>query len=273
MKTDDTLDVRNAAAAFPAAKPLLRRAASSEQHEPASGVGVPTPTRPGASGRSSKRIVMRARIRTHETVRQGGGRQPRLRGRRRRSRKARAPESETRWHHLDLSGVEDQNARDSSLGRLRLPARWMRLAMLRYRSWCCCGWDRPSPGGGWPLRRRLRLEASTVREVRIAGWGAAAWLEQARLASLDGGAPTGRPAAPLRALSARKVLTLMLPKSSPFGSVNAQQFRTAAAKPVIMLTQDARRGTVKSCRCPSIAQAKHPMLRPEVDDDIGVSIG
>ena len=29
LKTDDTLDVRNAAAAFPAARPLLRRAASS----------------------------------------------------------------------------------------------------------------------------------------------------------------------------------------------------------------------------------------------------
>jgi len=33
-KADDTRDVRNAAAAIPAAKPLLRRAASSEQHEP-----------------------------------------------------------------------------------------------------------------------------------------------------------------------------------------------------------------------------------------------
>jgi len=56
LKTDDTLDVRNAAAAFPAAKPLRRRTASSEQHEPASGVGFPIPTRPGArAGRPSKR--------------------------------------------------------------------------------------------------------------------------------------------------------------------------------------------------------------------------
>jgi len=56
LKTDDTLDVRDAAAAFPAAKPLLRRAASAEQHEPASGVGFPTPTHPGPrAGRPSKR--------------------------------------------------------------------------------------------------------------------------------------------------------------------------------------------------------------------------
>ena len=62
LKTDDTLDVRNAAAAFPAAKPLLRRAASSEQHEPASGVGFPIPTRPGASDVVAERRGLR---RTH----------------------------------------------------------------------------------------------------------------------------------------------------------------------------------------------------------------
>ena len=38
-----TLDARNAAEAFRNAKPLLRRAASGEQHEPASGVGSPPP--------------------------------------------------------------------------------------------------------------------------------------------------------------------------------------------------------------------------------------
>ena len=37
----DTLDARNAAEAFRSAKPLLRRAAPGEQHEPASGVGFP----------------------------------------------------------------------------------------------------------------------------------------------------------------------------------------------------------------------------------------
>jgi len=76
LKTDDTLDVRNAAAAFPAAKPLLRRAASSEQHEPASGVGFPIPTRPGASERVARRREVAS-----------------CRGRRRRSRKARAPKN------------------------------------------------------------------------------------------------------------------------------------------------------------------------------------
>ncbi|HTP27532.1 MAG TPA: hypothetical protein VMK12_18005 [Anaeromyxobacteraceae bacterium] len=40
----DTLDARNAAEAFRGAKPLLRQAAPGEQHEPASGVGFPTPT-------------------------------------------------------------------------------------------------------------------------------------------------------------------------------------------------------------------------------------
>jgi len=43
-------------AAFPAAKPLLRRAASSEQHGPASAVGFPTPTRAGASPACSAAI-------------------------------------------------------------------------------------------------------------------------------------------------------------------------------------------------------------------------
>jgi transposase len=53
----DTLDARNAALAFPSAKPLLRRAASSEQHEPASGVGFPHPhaLRRVRAGRPSKR--------------------------------------------------------------------------------------------------------------------------------------------------------------------------------------------------------------------------
>ncbi len=53
----DTLDARSAALAFPSAKPLLRRAASSEQHEPASGVGFPHPhaLRRVGAGRPSKR--------------------------------------------------------------------------------------------------------------------------------------------------------------------------------------------------------------------------
>jgi len=61
--------------------------ASSEQHEPASGVGFPIPTRPGArAGRPSEE------------------RQTRSRGRRRRSRKAEGSgEQPTRWHHLYLS--------------------------------------------------------------------------------------------------------------------------------------------------------------------------
>jgi len=51
----------------------LRRAASGEQHEPASRVGFPTPTRPGLrAGRPSKRVVMRERTRVHETARHGG---------------------------------------------------------------------------------------------------------------------------------------------------------------------------------------------------------
>jgi transposase len=40
---DDVLDARNAAEAFPGAKPLLGRAASSEEHEAASGMGFPHP--------------------------------------------------------------------------------------------------------------------------------------------------------------------------------------------------------------------------------------
>jgi len=56
IRMESRASVRNAAAAFPAAKPLLRRAASSKQHEPASGEGFPIPTRPGArAGRPSKR--------------------------------------------------------------------------------------------------------------------------------------------------------------------------------------------------------------------------
>jgi hypothetical protein len=53
----DELDARSAAVAFPAAKPLLRRAASSEYHEPASGVGFQHPHAPGRvrAGRPSKR--------------------------------------------------------------------------------------------------------------------------------------------------------------------------------------------------------------------------
>ena len=53
----DTLDARNAAVAFPSAKPLLRRAASGEQHEPASGMGFPHPQalRRLGAGRPSKR--------------------------------------------------------------------------------------------------------------------------------------------------------------------------------------------------------------------------
>ncbi len=53
----DTLDARSAALAFPSAKPLLRRAASGEQHEPASGVGFPHPhaLRRVGAGRPSKR--------------------------------------------------------------------------------------------------------------------------------------------------------------------------------------------------------------------------
>ena len=52
----DTLDARNAALAFPAAKPLLRRAASSE-YQPANGVGFPHPgvRKRGRAGRPSKR--------------------------------------------------------------------------------------------------------------------------------------------------------------------------------------------------------------------------
>jgi hypothetical protein len=52
----DRLDARNAALAFPAAKPLLRRAASSE-HQPASGGGFPHPhaLRRVRAGRPSKR--------------------------------------------------------------------------------------------------------------------------------------------------------------------------------------------------------------------------
>jgi putative transposase len=76
----DTLDARSAAVAFPAAKPLLRRAASSEQNEPASGVGFPAP--PRARARQSGSPVEERRTRS--------------RGRRRRSRKARAPESDRR---------------------------------------------------------------------------------------------------------------------------------------------------------------------------------
>jgi transposase len=54
---EDTLDARSAGLAFPSAKPLLRRAASSEQHEPASGVGFPHPyaLRRVGAGRPSKR--------------------------------------------------------------------------------------------------------------------------------------------------------------------------------------------------------------------------
>lgn len=59
---EDTLDARSAAVAFPAAKPLLRRAASSEHQEPASGVGFPHPHvrehvragRPSKRGESSR---------------------------------------------------------------------------------------------------------------------------------------------------------------------------------------------------------------------------
>jgi len=50
-----TLDARSAAEAFRNAKPLLLRAASGEQHEPASGVGFPTPTYSGASERVARR--------------------------------------------------------------------------------------------------------------------------------------------------------------------------------------------------------------------------
>ncbi len=54
---NNTLDARSAAVAFPSAKPLLRRAASGEQHEPASGVGFPHPhaLRRVRAGRPSKR--------------------------------------------------------------------------------------------------------------------------------------------------------------------------------------------------------------------------
>ncbi len=64
----DTLDARSAALAFPSAKPLLRRAASGEQHEPASGVGFPhlhalrrvgagRPSKRGESGREAGDVV------------------------------------------------------------------------------------------------------------------------------------------------------------------------------------------------------------------------
>jgi hypothetical protein len=54
---EDTLDARNAALAFPSAKPLLRRAASGEPYEPARGVGFPHPQalRRLRAGRPSKR--------------------------------------------------------------------------------------------------------------------------------------------------------------------------------------------------------------------------
>jgi len=72
LKPDDTPDVWNAAAAFPAAKPLLRRAASSGMNLRAG--GFLTPAHPGLrAGRPSKRVVMRALTRTHETVRPARG--------------------------------------------------------------------------------------------------------------------------------------------------------------------------------------------------------
>jgi len=57
LKTEDTLGVCQVAVAWAGAKPFLRRAASSEQDEPASGAGLPhcqVPRRLGA-GRPSKR--------------------------------------------------------------------------------------------------------------------------------------------------------------------------------------------------------------------------
>ena len=54
---NDVLDSRNAAEASPGAKPLLGRAASSELHEPASGMGSshPQALRRLGAGRPSKR--------------------------------------------------------------------------------------------------------------------------------------------------------------------------------------------------------------------------
>jgi len=98
LKSDDTLDVRNAAAAFPAAKPRLRRAASSEQHEPASRGGIPHPRAPWPQSGSPVEESCHAR------------------GRRRRSRKARPPKN-ARQAGLVALPAPLKNPRDLSPGR------------------------------------------------------------------------------------------------------------------------------------------------------------
>jgi len=117
LKTDDTLDVRNAAAAIPAAKPLLRRRHRASSMNLQAGrdshLHAPWPQ----SGPPVEESC-HARVHAPECMKRSGKgglrRQTRPRGRRRRSRKARAPESDRRDGIISTS----ENPRDSSPGEV-----------------------------------------------------------------------------------------------------------------------------------------------------------